>query len=114
MHHRGVAGTPKRLPTPSVPALLCRLPFRVIIRPVHPHMACPACGSTAPMLQGRCIVCGASSAADAPTFAGDAMTGTFAGSEPGRFGGMLNVGQNFGTRYHIIRLLGTGGMGAVY
>ncbi len=26
----------------------------------------------------------------------------------------LNVGQNFGTRYHIIRLLGIGGMGAVY
>jgi serine/threonine protein kinase/Tfp pilus assembly protein PilF len=83
------------------------------------------------MLQGRCSVCGASSAADSPTFdgdvltrlsgspapadgSGDAMTGTFAGSEPGRFGGMLNVGQNFGTRYHIIRLLGTGGMGSVY
>jgi len=26
----------------------------------------------------------------------------------------LAVGQNFGTRYHIIRLLGIGGMGAVY
>ena len=24
------------------------------------------------------------------------------------------VGQNFGSRYHIIRLLGTGGMGSVY
>ena len=28
--------------------------------------------------------------------------------------GPLNVGQAFGNRYHIIRLLGIGGMGAVY
>jgi len=28
--------------------------------------------------------------------------------------GPLTVGQRFGSRYHIIRLLGTGGMGAVY
>ena len=28
--------------------------------------------------------------------------------------GPLQPGQTFGTRYHIIRLLGTGGMGAVY
>ena len=28
--------------------------------------------------------------------------------------GPLAVGQSFGSRYHIIRLLGTGGMGAVY
>ena len=29
-------------------------------------------------------------------------------------GGPLDVGQAFGSRYHIIRLLGVGGMGAVY
>src|SRR6185312_11186995 len=28
--------------------------------------------------------------------------------------GPLEVGQAFGARYHIIRLLGVGGMGAVY
>ena len=28
--------------------------------------------------------------------------------------GPLGIGQNFGTRYHVIRLLGIGGMGAVY
>ena len=28
--------------------------------------------------------------------------------------GPLEIGRNFGTRYHIIRLLGIGGMGAVY
>ncbi len=32
-------------------------------------------------------------------------------TQPGTF---LTPGQPFGTRYHIIRLLGTGGMGAVY
>src|SRR5204863_229135 len=26
----------------------------------------------------------------------------------------IGVGQNFGSRYHIIRLLGVGGMGSVY
>src|SRR5689334_4242010 len=29
-------------------------------------------------------------------------------------GGLLVIGQNFGSRYHIIRLLGSGGMGSVY
>ena len=75
-------------------------------------------------------MCGAS-AADTPTIGGDlltphasplpstgelneAMTGTSAGGEPVRVAGLLQIGQNFGTRYHIIRLLGAGGMGAVY
>ena len=72
-------------------------------------------------------MCGVSSAADTPTMGGDALThvsespdqtggltGAVAASEPARTGGLLQIGQNFGTRYHIIRLLGTGGMGAVY
>src|SRR5262249_12949096 len=35
-------------------------------------------------------------------------------SSTGSFGGPLVPGQNFGPRYHIIKLLGVGGMGAVY
>src|SRR5258706_1806936 len=90
-------------------------------------MICRRCGSTAPVLQGRCTACGASVDADTPTIAGDVLTqvpaspaltgsvtGALTGAEPARGGRPLAVGQNFGTRYHIIRLLGSGGMGAVY
>jgi serine/threonine protein kinase/Flp pilus assembly protein TadD len=41
------------------------------------------------------------------------MTGFEPGSMP-KAAGPLAVGQAFSTRYHIIRLLGAGGMGAVY
>ena len=41
------------------------------------------------------------------------MTGGGRLPEPGG-GGPLLIGQNFGSRYHIIRLLGSGGMGSVY
>lgn len=37
-----------------------------------------------------------------------------AGRTPPPSTGPLTVGQNFGSRYHIIRLLGVGGMGSVY
>src|SRR5260221_14451465 len=92
-------------------------------------MVCPRCGSTASVLQGRCTACGAARDDDAPTVSGDvltpaaapptlltgSLTGALTGGEPAaRGGGPLIVGQNFGTRYHIIRLLGSGGMGAVY
>jgi eukaryotic-like serine/threonine-protein kinase len=48
------------------------------------------------------------------TIDGDAGTEAgFTGANPSDHG-PLSVGQVFGTRYHIIRLLGVGGMGAVY
>src|SRR5436190_21842830 len=48
------------------------------------------------------------------TFSSDTGTDAdFAGRDPSDHG-PLSVGQVFGTRYHIIRLLGVGGMGAVY
>src|SRR5436190_4957397 len=48
------------------------------------------------------------------TFSSDTGTDAdFAGRDPSDHG-PLSVGQVFGTRYHIIKLLGVGGMGAVY
>ncbi|MGB2714796.1 MAG: tetratricopeptide repeat protein [Vicinamibacterales bacterium] len=41
-------------------------------------------------------------------------TGATASGARGPGSGPLIIGQNFGSRYHIIRLLGTGGMGSVY
>jgi serine/threonine protein kinase/tetratricopeptide (TPR) repeat protein len=48
---------------------------------------------------------------DEPTMAAPAGTG---GTLASRTAGPLTVGQNFGPRYHIIRCIGSGGMGAVY
>ena len=107
-------------------------------------MACPRCGSGAPPLHGRCKQCGASLADDSALTAiglatpiplpnsDDSATqfGPMSGTAippPPPSGEMpvvvpapaqqsvgLTVGQNFGSRYHIIRVLGVGGMGAVY
>jgi len=46
--------------------------------------------------------------------AGVFATSTSAGGGAARQMQMLVAGQTLGTRYHIIRLLGVGGMGAVY
>ena len=59
---------------------------------------------------------------DAPTMMpGERPTGTAAKRQPTSYGlrasgdiGPLTPGEPFGPRYHIIRLLGLGGMGAVY
>src|SRR5712692_7868077 len=68
-------------------------------------MVCSRCGSTAPGLDGRCAGCGAPLDADTQTLTIDITT-------PGT--PSLSIGQNFGARYRILRLLGIGGMGAVY
>ncbi len=91
-------------------------------------------------VDGRCPECGAvatpsetagtglptraqTSSRDAPTRlsnAGDAATippsGPTVGSgqQRGSTTGPLHVSENFGSRYHVIRLLGAGGMGSVY
>jgi tetratricopeptide (TPR) repeat protein len=52
---------------------------------------------------------------DAPTTAPTTALGNAPAPPPSDpSGGPLQVGQGFGPRYHIIRLLGLGGMGAVY
>jgi serine/threonine protein kinase/tetratricopeptide (TPR) repeat protein len=102
-------------------------------------MNCPQCGSTPPAGASHCPICRASLTDFAPTVVGgppqftdsaitgfggvDAATGIGQNPQPPSFrpgsedeGGRapLAPGQSFGPRYHIIRLLGVGGMGAVY
>ena len=106
-------------------------------------MPCPVCGSDVSMHDDRCSGCGAALATDRPTVRTALVTPTppsapldsesetrlvtsdstpsshaRATTPPSHTGvrhvGPLHIGQNFGTRYHVIRLLGIGGMGAVY
>ena len=100
-------------------------------------MACPRCGSSTPPVQDRCSVCGLVQSSEAPTVVGGAAIGQVpaAADAPtvastvsqtvaptGRTdtpaarssAAPLVVGTDFGARYHIIKLLGVGGMGAVY
>jgi len=104
-------------------------------------MLCPDCGQETPAHLGHCSACRAAlpseqetriatgtltpplplqsgDSADAPTAlsgAANAGTSTSSSSAGPRTGvGPLFQGQSFGPRYHIIRLLGAGGMGAVY
>jgi eukaryotic-like serine/threonine-protein kinase len=105
-------------------------------------MNCPRCGRPTSVDTGRCTRCGASLSESAvvtsvlaldttglppgATFGAstglgttgvvpgtDATAGTGISSLPAAVG-PLRVGQSFGPRYHIIKLLGVGGMGAVY
>src|SRR5262245_22836003 len=48
-----------------------------------------------------------------PTVAADTVNGSGADAAHAT-GGALRVGQSFGSRFHIIKVLGVGGMGAVY
>src|SRR5918993_5159777 len=84
---------------------------------------CPRCGTEQTSPSPACAACGQS------FIAPDALTGvditsfgqlpdgeTLAGpgAAPSRAPGPLAPGQSFGPRYHIIRVLGEGGMGVVY
>ena len=100
-------------------------------------MKCPNCGREGTGSLERCTACGTILSAglntgffpsdgDSPTYMGASVAmGSF--PSPGGFvpppppqetpdtpHGPLHIGEAFGHRYHIIRLLGMGGMGAVY
>src|SRR5262245_733405 len=99
-------------------------------------MKCPNCGREGTGSLERCTACGTiltgglntgvfPSDGDSPTFMGTSVAaGSFPSSgggfvppppdTPGISAGPLHPGAAFGHRYHIIRLLGMGGMGAVY
>jgi tetratricopeptide (TPR) repeat protein len=102
-------------------------------------MICGSCGRSTSRLVSRCIACGAAVghstaharvaipdtlAANALTYAeaeppDGALRGSAAPAEPPlpqriEHAGPLAEGQQFGPRYTILRLLGVGGMGAVY
>src|SRR3954470_24039402 len=93
-------------------------------------MGCPRCGSA--FVSGRCGKCGALDSSsvtvltpavavplpvspDAETVLAEQVSATPPRAQTPAFAmGPLNAGQAFGTRYHIIRALGAGGMGVVY
>ena len=82
--------------------------------PTSPGGSCPSCGSRS-QTAGATATLTPISPLSSRTQASEAEAATVAAAPP-RHGdsGPLSVGQNFGSRYHVIRLLGIGGMGAVY
>src|SRR5215831_9457764 len=95
-------------------------------------MICPACGRNAPASEAVCTACGAVLAdgatimppvslpkrdehADVTQFPMSSADGATIAAPPAPDDtGPLKPGAEFGSRYHIIRILGVGGMGAVY
>ena len=98
-------------------------------------MNCPYCSTPGVPSSGRCTACGRAmplavttavltpppqtvvaltQASQTPLDEAPTDGATIVSTAPRSATGPLQVGQAFGSRYHIIRVLGVGGMGAVY
>jgi len=89
-------------------------------------MMCPRCGQSVPVAPGSCPGCGVYLDPEVTgvvtidpggTTHGGTTMGATDGGEVTLHGtpvGPLRSGQAFGPRYHILKVLGVGGMGAVY
>src|SRR5437016_519858 len=80
-------------------------------------MFCPHCGTPSVTGSGYCSVCGKALSADAPTTGPHrpAVDATRVGDTTRReVAETVAIERVIGDRYHVIKLLGVGGMGAVY
>lgn len=79
-------------------------------------MRCVTCGAANPRALDPCPLCGAGAAAPGPRSAAEleAAFAEDANGGPAGPSGPLRLGQDFGTRYTVLKLLGQGGMGVVY
>ena len=91
-------------------------------------MICPRCGSATVAGSNRCSRCNATfdpsvpvalltpppASDETPTQFIDPTRETSSRIPASAVNGPLQPGQAFGSRYHIVRTLGIGGMGAVY